>query len=490
MRTSDSVSSAKPTLALREAWQRSPSKQACSTLAAAVLCFSAGPARAQDTELEMLKQRLAELESLIGEQAEKIEALEARQAESGSELSRVSSEHDGQAELSAGSFGSNNGQPISSTAAASSIGRVPDDAIVRAGDFDGAVKVPGSSASFKLGGYAQGDFSYDIDSLGFEDAFNARTVPLDGTANDETQNFRSHARYSRLNFDVRDQTPIGDFRVFIELDFFGDGREATNNYSPVLRHATAQLGNFYVGQWWSNFADLAASPESTVSPLGTIIVRNPGIRYARNFGQGWRAGVGLENPNGDLSGPDAELASDSIPNLTAYVQYTGSWGRVRAAGLALQLESQADSAVAGGVNLSGRINVPMFGEGDNISFAVQAGEGFAHYYATLANVGLEGVIADDGSLEATGILAGFIAYQHWWNQALRSTFYYSALNIDPPIGSSNSSLSDGASYAANLYWSPYENATFGLEFIRGERGTFDGRDGAGTRVGAVARFEF
>ena len=467
---------------------RGRSSLAALTIAALSYATWAMPrAAAQDTDLETLKAQIDALAELVEAQAEEIDRLKMQIQPAQQDPDALIQVYPQMAEDS-----SQNTAVIDTgiDAGRYEVGRVPDDAIVTAGDFEGSISLPGSTASMRIGGYIQADIGYDFDSLGFSDSLNLRTIPLDGSSSDGREVFRSHARYTRLNFDVRDQTAWGEFRSFLELDFFGSGNDTTNNYTPVLRHAAAGVGNVYVGQYWSQFVDISASPEGPNNPFAVPIVRNPGIRWRTDLSESWRVALGLEDPAGDLTGDSAQLASDSMPNVTGYIQYTQPWGRVRLAGLGLQLESTTDSVYTGGVNLSGRINLPVFGEKDNLVFAAQAGEGFAHYYATLANVGLEGVVADDGSVEATGILAGHLSYQHWWTDALRSTFKISAVEFDSPEGSSEIATDGGSSVAFNLFWTPVKNGTFGIEYVYADRDVVSGLTGEGSRLSAQARFDF
>lgn len=460
------------------------------TVSAAALSYSIWTlpqAAAQDADLEALKAQIDALADIVEAQAEEIDRLKQQ-------IEPVQQNLDSLIQIDpVGSEGSVEDAALVDTginAGRYEVGRVPDDAIVTAGDFEGSISMPGSTASMRIGGYIQADMGYDFDSLGFSDSLNLRTIPLDGSTSDAREVFRSHARYTRLNFDIRDNTALGEFRSFLELDFFGSGNDTTNNYTPVLRHAAAGVGDVYVGQYWSQFVDIAASPEGPNNPFAVPIVRNPGIRWRTDLNESWRVALGLEDPAGDLSGDSAQLASDSTPNVTGYVQYTQPWGRVRLAGLGLQLESTTDSVYTGGVNLSGRINLPVFGEKDNLAFAAQAGEGFTHYYATLANVGLEGFVAEDGSVEATGILAGHLSYQHWWTDALRSTFKVSAVEFDSPSGSSETATDGGSSVAFNLFWTPVKNGTFGIEYVYADREVVNGLTGEGSRLSAQARFDF
>jgi hypothetical protein len=49
---------------------------------------------------------------------------------------------------------------------------------------------------------------------------------------------------------------------------------------------------------------------------------------------------------------------------------------------------------------------------------------------------------------------------------------------------------NGASYSANLFWSPVETATFGIEYVYAEREIASGQFGSASRLNALARFDF
>ncbi|MEL6245972.1 MAG: DcaP family trimeric outer membrane transporter, partial [Pseudomonadota bacterium] len=249
-------------------------------LISASIVFSL-PALAQESDLEELRAQIEALTKVVEQQSEEIAELKNRTGPT------PSSDADAIARIEAGAAQADT-VDTSIDAGRYEVGRVPDDAIVTAGDFEGSITLPGSTASMRIGGYVQADMAYDFDSLGFSDSLNLRTIPLDGSTSDGEQVFRSHARYTRLNLDVRDQTRLGEFRSFLEIDFFGSGNDTTNNYTPVLRHAAAGVGGLYVGQYWSQFVDIAASPEGPNNPFAVPIVRNPGIRYRTDLNENWR----------------------------------------------------------------------------------------------------------------------------------------------------------------------------------------------------------
>ncbi|MEO0576922.1 MAG: DcaP family trimeric outer membrane transporter [Pseudomonadota bacterium] len=374
------------------------------------------------------------------------------------------------------------------------LGRFPDAAIITAGDFDGAIKLPGSEASVKIGGFVRLEGNYDFDSLGFQDAVNHRRIPLDGSPEDGANQSRFHVRNSRFNIDYRRPIEGAQIRAFMEFDFFGSGDEFINNYEVRIRHVAANVGNFYAGQWWSQFTDIAASPETVDfgPPLGQPVLRNPGVRWAKDIHpEGvWRIGFGVENPAGDLTDPQDLFASDSVPNFTSFVEMKRDWGRVRLAGLALQLDSDSDTEFTGGFNLTGRIDTPWLSARDNLVFGVSGGEGFTHYYSVFAGAGLEGVIDSNGKVDATGIFGGYVGFQHWWSESVRSTLVASAVELDAPEGSTADAFDSGERYRVNLIWTPKTDVTMGVEYSHAAQETFDGREGDGSRLNAVVRVDF
>ncbi len=290
------------------------------------------------------------------------------------------------------------------------IGRVPDDAFVTAGDFSGSVSIPGSAGSFRIGGMVQVNGNYDWDNQGFQQIGVPTSIPIDGDPDDGEKQFGIHARLSNFNLDYRAPTAMGNFRAFVEFDMFGDGDQFTNDYDVRLRHAGVELGNWRFGQYHSGFIDVFALPESADpgSPLAAPVLRQPGFYYMRGTNDGSNVGLGIENPAFDFAGNADLLLSESLPNVVAFGKLQRDWGYVRLAGLGLQLRSRNEEVLTGGVHLSGRINTPKTGPDDNVSFGVQYGEGFVHYYSSFVG-GLDGVISDTGDVEATGIEAAFFS---------------------------------------------------------------------------------
>ena len=204
--------------------------------------LAAVPALAQnvDDEISELREEVAELRALVAELLREKERQDDL-AEPVERLSPSQSESDVQSSSVAG-LKTGPRQPV---------GRFPDDAFVTAGSFDRSINVPGTNGAIRIGGALQVDANFDTDHQGFQQIGTPPTIPLDGTVDDGDEQFAIHARHTRVNFDYRAPTDLGEFRTFIEFDFFGDGDEFTNDYDLRLRHAAAELGPWKLGQFWS-----------------------------------------------------------------------------------------------------------------------------------------------------------------------------------------------------------------------------------------------
>ena len=377
-------------------------------------------------------------------------------------------------------------------AARQAIGRFPDDAFVTAGEFERSISIPGTGGAFRIGGGIQVNANYDIDSQGFQQIGTQPTIPLDGTIDDGENQFAIHSRLSRMNFDFRAPTELGQFRTFIEFDFFGDGDEFTNDYDLRLRHAAAELGPWKFGQFWSGFVDVFNIPETADpgGPMAQPVLRNPGIYYLSGDYDDTHWGAGIENPASDLGGNTDLIGSESMPNLVAFGRLQRDWGYIRLAGMALQLKSDDDSEITGGVHLSGRLNSPFPGsEKNNFTFGTQHGAGFVHYFSSFVGE-LDGVVLDNGDVESTGIFGAFGGYQHFWTDRWRSTFTASVFDLDSPSAADPLSYSGGERVSANLFYSPIDGVTFGLEGNYNTIEPADGSEGEGSRVEFVGRFDF
>ena len=417
------------------------------------------------------------------------------------------------------------------------------DAVV-GGDIPRSFKLPGSDTSMSIKTLIKADFIYDFDqslgdSAGWPFATKKGVVQGDGQSQNRTNQFRFESRFSRLTFETRTPTDYGPLTTFIDADFWGaaEGPGAlagsggfgnafvTNSYLFELRDAFATLGPILVGQFISNTVDGEAFGEvlDHFGPPGEFVTVQAQVRYTQNWGK-WTGSVSAENPQSDytasmtshggtlaatgggcfLAGTYGSCNSfDQVPDLTAAINYSDSWGHLKLAGLLRHIGF--NSGIAGGAGtvaspfygkidegtwggggiLSGHVNLgsiaPFFG---NDTFGGQGyyGTGIGRYVVFAGglynsailkiNTNAAGTVVTSTHLEPQPDWGGFLWYQHNWTDTLRSTldFGYGSSHVSASTVPSETLQADAvwAGYA-NLLWSPLKQTTFGLEFMWGHK---------------------
>ncbi|MDT8408259.1 MAG: DcaP family trimeric outer membrane transporter [Wenzhouxiangellaceae bacterium] len=353
--------------------------------------------------------------------------------------------------------------------------------------------------TFSYGGYIKADFmvsDFDDgevagDSLG-RDFFVPAIVPIGGKG---STNFDAHARQTRFNFGTSHQIGEDTVESFIELDFLttpGGTERTTNNFSPRLRHAFVKWNNWLVGQTWNTFMDVATLPDSVdfIGPTsGTSFGRTPMVRYT-NGG----FAVALENPESSvtpLGGGRIETDDGKLPELAARYTWKADWGHFQLGGVLRQLEidnnttNLDDTEVGWGVSLSGKV---MLGR-DDIRYMVHGGDGLGRHVAL--NFANGAALTDTGSLEAISSVGGFVAYRHLWSNQWRSNVSFGYIEVDNPERFTGE-LANKSSWNAqiNLFYSPVQPLSFGVEYLTAEREIESGAEGQLNRFQFTTKYVF
>ena len=423
------------------------------------------------------------------------------------------------------------------------VGKIPDDpsAMLVDESFPGAIRVPGTSAAYKISGFVKAALVKNFDPLVTQDRFIVGSIPV--TTNDQTalaSETSLTANQTRVNFDYRQRRDSGQLRAFVEGDFFGDG----NTFR--LRHAFGQYKDLLAGKTWSAFYDAEASPEEVdfEGINGHVVVRQTQIRYFPKIGKDFRWMISMEDPNPQVTG--GEGVSD-LPDLVSSIRrdWFGGW-HVKTAVLLRQIRAVPNSGVdqngqacdpASGtvpgqtpdsngcfaiadvgdtqsdygwaVTASGKVQVPWFDEKDNFLFQLNYGEGLGRYLTDLSSIaaleidgGQDGVInRETGELKTLPIFGGYLAFQHWWNKTVRSTFIVSLVNVNNlgPEYQLPTSYSQTQRAGGNVIWSPVRSLDLGAEFLWGKRKNNGGTDtngaplprsGTATQLQLEAKYRF
>ena len=361
-------------------------------------------------------------------------------------------------------------------------------------DFTGSIPIPDTDAAIKIGGFVKMSMVNTLDPLGSDDRFIAGLIPV-GVASAMTDEgeVAVSARQSRLGIEIRDSTSYGPLRAFVEGDFAGSG----NTYR--LRHAYGQFRQILAGKTWSTMVDNRATPEEIdfEGINGRIQVRQSQIRYFPSFGRDLDLLIGLEDPAPDVTGGQGV---SRYPDIVASVRrnWADRW-HIKTSLLLRQIEAEwdLDSSVTHtkfgwGLSVSGKVGLEVWDERDNILFQFNYGDGIGRYINDLGEVGGQDAEFNPltGELETLNVFSSYVAYQHWWQESLRSTLTYSWVDVD------NLNFQDDSAYARtdraiiNLLWSPVSRVDVGGELLWGRRENKDGISGTARQIQFGAKYRF
>lgn len=258
-----------------------------------------------------------------------------------------------------------------------------------------------------FGGYIKVDARYVDGDVAYRDFWIGT-----GTPEPDTSQFKIFANETRFNT----KYVHGDVTGFIEMDFYGGGGNEiiSNSSHPRIRHAFINYKDVTVGQTWSTFMNTSAIPETADfagATVGLVFIRQGQFRYTHGGFQ-----VSIENPESWGGNPD----EDTAPDVVARYNMKGDWGSMSVSGLARQLNTLGgESESAFGASIAGRIKT--IGK-DDIRFQFHKGE-LGRYVGVAAAKDLVGEEVED-------LTSYLVAYRHFWNEDLRSTFLYGKVDAD------------------------------------------------------------
>ena len=120
-----------------------------------------------------------------------------------------------------------------------------------------------------------------------------------------------------------------------------------------------------------------------------------------------------------------------------------------------------------------------------------AGRGYGRYINDLASEGGQDAYFDpDGNLRTPRIASGYIAFQHWWAAAWRSSFIASFVDIKTYDWQDPNAYDHTTRVSANLIWSPHPRIDLGSEVIWGKRTDRNDDDGDASQVQVSAKYRF
>jgi hypothetical protein len=366
---------------------------------------------------------------------------------------------------------------------------------IDADSFPGSIPIPGTAAAIRIGGFVKANMAFSFDTIGSQDRFIVASIPTDPQQEGSSE-VNLTVSQSRLNFDLRDRMQFGALRAFIEGDFAAEGDLFR------LRHAFGQLRSLLVGKTDSAFSDMEARPEELdfEGINGMINVRQTQIRFFPEIGKDWNLITSLEDPQPEIYNG---TGITRIPDFIVSVRRTWfeRW-HIRTGLLLRRIRGSwdADPSIKDDINgwaltLSGKTSLPKFHRNDNLLFQINVGKGYGRYINDLNTVGefeggQDGVFDPNGILKALPVFSGYLALQHWWNDALRSTFITSFVKVDTYSFQPEGAYSETQRISGNVIWSPGPRVDVGTELIWGKRIDRDSASGDAIQLQMSAKYRF
>ncbi|RLZ11225.1 DcaP-like protein [Acinetobacter sp. 2JN-4] len=348
-----------------------------------------------------------------------------------------------------------------------------------------------SGAQVQLYGFLRGDATYQV--KGGDGIFNRiNKVDLEGQEKNSDR-FYSTATVTRLGLDFK--APVEDAEVAAKLEV--DFRGGSSNDTIRIRHAYLTYNDWLFGQTTSTFLATDVQPEMLDfnSPLGIGTFRTPMVRYSGKLDSDISYAIALEKGNDD----------NRVPAFTSKLKYDFAEGKGTSSARVLLTEVRSKAAFdkdhkqisANDSDLGWGVAV---GAKYKLTDALQAMIDFSHvkgdskfllYSNNAFNVNPNNL---DIYLNEFDAFTAGASYQI--TPKLRSTLAYGAMFADDSNDFAKQAVTDATQNKTlqqgwwNVMYSPVTPITFGLEYIYGERKTFDGQKGKDSRVGAMARYNF
>jgi hypothetical protein len=356
-------------------------------------------------------------------------------------------------------------------------------------------------AEFELYGNIRADASYQV--KGPSAMFNnISTMPLEHTAA-ETNNadkFQSSLNATRLGFNFKAPTSLGhDIGGKIEMDFLGSSTRDTFR----IRHAYITYDHWLIGQTWSNFNAVEYFPETVDAALsvGGSLTRIAQLKYSNVINPHMNFSVSLEDPKPETvtttgtqnfqTDPNAKL---KLPSLTGRLNYKFDNGSI-VSGRAFVTQKATtygnhDEFIAWGVGLGGKIQLTpttllradynhIFGDTKNLLWT-----NYAY------------VFDKNGDIKPNEFDAVTVGLTQQFTPKIRSSIGlgYMRANTNNSFSrlvhddhSQNKQLIEGW---INAFYNPVKPINIGIEYMYGQRQTFDNKEGLDNRINATIIYDF
>lgn len=333
---------------------------------------------------------------------------------------------------------------------------------------------------------------YDMVEIPVKNSFNTYYIP---TGDDKVRlpNYYNSLNESRLGFEVK--RLVGKSIVFgrLEMDFNGAGGQFR------IRHAYGQVGNLLFGQTWSLFSNVASMPATVDGngPTGSVILRNPQIRYRMRFFKSLELAAALEYSIPDLNTQGYDSLSleviQMIPDFTTRIKYSGSFGDVQISTVlnTISLKNQ-NNEISNLFGFGGSVSgVFKLENSQNIKYQATAGKSISHYITTLDGTGMAAAYNEEAQqYESLWSMSGFVSYGWDYSERITTSVSVGAAQIFNKPYQQDRSYSHSASVSFDAFYEIIDGARIGFEYAYGQRWDKNGEKGNASRFWTLFYYDF
>ncbi|MBP8005673.1 MAG: TMF family protein [Acinetobacter sp.] len=345
-----------------------------------------------------------------------------------------------------------------------------------------------SGAEVSLYGYIRADASYQ--AKGASTMYNnINGVPLKGTAEAAQQKDRLHstANVSRIGLNFTTPTAAGDVGGKLEMDFFG----GASRDQFRIRHAYLTLDKWLIGQTWSTFIAPEYYPETidAATYVGGALHRSPLVRYSDSLSANTSFALSVEDPKYTAtSDPENKMRLPAFVGRVNHKFENGSMLSGRS--FVAEKKTSNDDEWAWGIGIGGKyqLSPKTFLKAD---YNHIKGDGRFLMWTNSSYA-----IDDQNNIQTNEFDSISTGITHQFTSQFRSTLGYGYMKakddnafarIHKNNPAQNKELWQGW---INGMYNPYKPITLGMEYVYGERETFDGRSGADSRINMMASYDF
>jgi hypothetical protein len=358
-------------------------------------------------------------------------------------------------------------------------------------------------AELKISGFVQPAFYFDNNNVLNNDLFVTSEIPTTEITDIKFRRFHISANQSRLSFGFKFPKAGRNTSALVEGDFFSSSRG--ENIYFRLRHAYLTFDQFVIGQTWTNFGDVSASPNTLdlEGPNSMPASRVAQIRWRTQVSKDWNILLALEEPKADYTPLEgASPVKSALPELVFKPKHTfnkGHWSNSLIYKPIIYTDkdySFKKSLMAWGFTSSLSIRLadhdainPLGVKKRLFNLFGIIGDGTQGAVNDFGGLGYEAFPKDSVTLETLLYYGGYISYSFVFKKRWSSTYVYSYLHQQKPettdlIFKTSHYFSANAVYAINKYF------TIGTELLYGVKENYDDTNGSALRVLCIIRLLF